>query len=59
MACQLSGVLFFGSVLITAINSDVGFHKFLEIPFLRNFGKYSYGIYVIHFLCQPAFDALF
>ena len=52
-------VLFFGSVLITALDSANGFSKLLRNPFLRTFGKYSYGIYVIHFLCVPAFDSLF
>ena len=52
-------VFFFGSIATLALRGSGWIHSSMQNSFLRSFGKYSYGIYVIHFICLPAFERLF
>lgn len=52
-------VVFFGALLVFALRPETIFSRILAHSTLRCFGKYSYGIYVIHFICLPAFVRLF
>ena len=57
---ELPCVIFCGSILVKTLSSDVGkLQGLLHNNVLRSFGKYSYGIYVIHFICLPSFQRLF
>ena len=49
-------VLFFASVLVLALeqNNGVKFPEIMDNPVLCWFGKYSYGLYVIHGILRPA-----
>ncbi len=56
---KLSVICFFsGSLLVLAVNSTprspIGW--FFTTPFMRFFGKYSYGIYIFHELLAPLFN---
>lgn len=51
-------VLLFGSITMLALQPATTFSSMLKNPVLRGFGKYSYGIYVIHNILLPAFDAI-
>jgi peptidoglycan/LPS O-acetylase OafA/YrhL len=50
--------LFCGSLLVMAVSSSpkqiVGW--FFTLPFMRFFGKYSYGLYIFHELFNPLFN---
>jgi peptidoglycan/LPS O-acetylase OafA/YrhL len=52
---------FFGTLLLVAITAAPGGRaaRFWEAPFLRFFGKYSYGLYVFHYPLLPVFKHLF
>lgn len=52
---------FFGLVLLGALRLGSGdrLHRPLASPILVTFGKYSYGLYVIHGILRPAFEKLF
>lgn len=51
----------FGLVLLGALRLGNGdrLHRPLASPILVTFGKYSYGLYVIHGILRPAFEKLF
>ena len=57
--CELNFVVFFGALLVAALCAKGALSRILKSRILCNFGKYSYGIYVIHMVCQPAFERLF
>jgi peptidoglycan/LPS O-acetylase OafA/YrhL len=46
-------------MLILAITGDGFWSRVLSWNALRFFGKYSYGLYVFHFLLQPWMDGMF
>lgn len=48
--------IMFGALLLLALSGSMA--RLWEHPFLTFFGKYSYGIYVIHYLILPALFAL-
>ena len=47
-------VFFFASLLILVLNRKTGISKRMCNPALLWFGKYSYGLYIIHGLLRPA-----
>jgi peptidoglycan/LPS O-acetylase OafA/YrhL len=49
--------LCFGSVLVLSLDDRSGsrWQSFLRTRFMRTLGKYSYGLYVLHFLIQPLY----
>ena len=57
--CELNFVVFFGALLVAALCAQGQFLRILKSSVLCSFGKYSYGIYVIHMVCQPVFEKLF
>jgi peptidoglycan/LPS O-acetylase OafA/YrhL len=54
-------VIFFAVVLVRAVNSRRGqlTNRFLNSKVMTAFGKYSYGLYVIHGILRPCFARLF
>jgi peptidoglycan/LPS O-acetylase OafA/YrhL len=52
-------VLFFGSLLVMALRHKGWFGTLMRNGLLRSLGKYSYGIYVIHYVCLPSFERMF
>src|SRR5207245_8679290 len=49
---------FFGALLVVAVGGKLGSMVF-SIPVLRFFGKYSYGIYVFHWMLAPMLEKYF
>lgn len=45
--------VFFTSLLLQALDPNSAAAKFGNLPFLRFFGKYSYGLYVYHYILSP------
>ena len=57
---ELPCVICFGSLVVEALRFTNSVPtRILTQGVLRSFGKYSYGIYVIHCLCRPSFQSLF
>jgi peptidoglycan/LPS O-acetylase OafA/YrhL len=54
-------VTFFGLILLGTLRLRPGdmFHRPLVSATLVTFGKYSYGLYVIHGILRPAFEKIF
>jgi peptidoglycan/LPS O-acetylase OafA/YrhL len=52
-------VLFFGGVLILALRQAGALPALMKNKLLVTFGKYSYGLFVIHNICLPLFQWLF
>jgi peptidoglycan/LPS O-acetylase OafA/YrhL len=46
-------------MLVLSITGDGFWNRVLSWSVLRFFGKYSYGLYVFHFLLQPWLDKMF
>ena len=46
----LGSSILFASLIVLAIQPDSWAHRLGSIPLLRTFGRYSYGLYLIHFL---------
>ena len=57
--CQPIYALFYGALLIEALSAKGRLASILESSFLCKFGKFSYGIYVIHMVFQPTFERCF
>ena len=49
--------VFFGGAVLVGLKTPVG--RWLDNPPLRFFGRYSYGLYVLHFLLYHPLDRLF
>jgi peptidoglycan/LPS O-acetylase OafA/YrhL len=47
----------FGGLVLLALSTRLG--RFFELPVLRTFGRYSYGLYVLHFLLYRVIDRCF
>ena len=58
---ELPVVILSTSILVSSLRQNAKgiVSSFLHNSFLRAFGKYSYGIYVIHYIMYPAFDKMF
>ena len=52
-------VLFFGGILILVLRESGRLPSLMKNKFLVAFGKYSYGLFVIHNICLPLFKWLF
>jgi peptidoglycan/LPS O-acetylase OafA/YrhL len=50
--------IFFGAVLVLGVNGQIA-GKLFSNPVMRFFGKYSYGIYVFHWMLAPFFNEVF
>jgi peptidoglycan/LPS O-acetylase OafA/YrhL len=50
--------IFFGALLVLAVNGQI-LGKMFSHPVMRFFGKYSYGIYVFHWMLAPFFKEVF
>ena len=53
---EIAVAIFFGLVLLQALSRKSHFARLLSNQTLRSFGKYSYGIYLIHYICEPMFE---
>ena len=56
---ELVTVIFFGCVVLYAMKQGSALSHILRCRILASFGKFSYGIYVIHYVCAPGFIQLF
>lgn len=52
-------VLFFGGVLILALKETGTLWTLMKNKAFVTFGKYSYGLFIIHNICLPLFQKLF
>jgi len=59
MIIETISVTFFGGVLILVLRQTRALSALMRNQVLIAFGKYSYGIYVIHNICLPLFQWLF